>query len=595
MSPVILKCPNCFEENQVEDPDNPGFCTFCGNGLKTNVKIKDDAVEEIVIEDAVAEEGFEMGAVEEETEPSAKEKKALLKKEKLEQKEKAQQEKKEQKEKAQQEKLEQKEKAQKEKLEQQEKAQQEKKEQKEKAQQEKPAKPEKPVKGASKGYTAKATGVGKGQLADSIRFGAAKIDAKMAAGQMTAPTAELYFNRLMSYAPKVGTEGEGDAVVSVSQILGGIAKTAEKATPAPVAEEIPEDIPEKAEEVVAPVAEEKPKKEKTVKEKPVKEKKPKKEKIPKVKAPKIEKAEPAIEEPEEVPVNLPDSVDELFAMAEETFVKGELVTAGLCIAKILDSDAGNAVAWMMKGGIKAKAGAWSEAIGAWKKGLSTGTDKCALLGMWSDMLSDALFNEIKTGKQAVDITFVYKTLKDVGITKVGYVYEQIFDKILSHGYEAEEISEMRPYTQTYNSLIQAAVYSGNDAGKVSARCGKWNDLLTSFRETIDNMPEKPRRFIARRMEKRAVEDLEATIKDGQNVSGIFSEELSGLSDAERAEIVEFWTADPDRRFDLFGLYQETGRKLFMIRESSMYPESEEDVMEYYRKGLAAFKAMGGQQ
>jgi|GEM_PF-2397521 len=77
-------------------------------------------------------------------------------------------------------------------------------------------------------YVAEAEALGEGRLADAIKFGAAKLDAKVAAGTMSRGTADAYFDKLMSYAPKNGTPEEDAALVSVSQLIGAITKTVEK-------------------------------------------------------------------------------------------------------------------------------------------------------------------------------------------------------------------------------------------------------------------------------------------------------------------------------------------------------------------------------
>ena len=101
-------------------------------------------------------------------------------------------------------------------------------------------------------------GIGEGQLADAIRYGTAKIDAKVAKGVMKESVAGMFFGKLMAYAPKIGTPEEEAALVPVSQIIGGINDYPEIAVPATPEPEAPK------------VKEPKKKKEKPVKAAPVK-------------------------------------------------------------------------------------------------------------------------------------------------------------------------------------------------------------------------------------------------------------------------------------------------------------------------------------
>ena len=161
------------------------------------------------------------------------------------------------------------------------KAPKQKREKPKKVKAEKPAKPAKAEKAvaaksvkaapaATAGAYAVKTNVGNGKLADAIKYGAAKIDAKVAAGTMSEGTADVFYGKLMSYAPKIGTDEEEASLLPVSQLIGGINDSAEnkKAAPAKAA-------PAKVEKTV----EEKPvEKAKTVEEKPEKKEKPAKEK-----------------------------------------------------------------------------------------------------------------------------------------------------------------------------------------------------------------------------------------------------------------------------------------------------------------------------
>ena len=155
----------------------------------------------------------------------------------------------------------------------------------------KPAKPAKPAKAekavaaksvkaasaaAAGAYTAKTANVGSGKLANAIKYGAAKIDAKIAAGTMSEGTADVFYGKLMSYAPKIGTDEEEASLLPVSQLIGGINDSAENKKAAPVAApakaapaKVEKTVEEKPVENAKPVEEKPAKKEKPAKEKPV--------------------------------------------------------------------------------------------------------------------------------------------------------------------------------------------------------------------------------------------------------------------------------------------------------------------------------------
>ena len=135
------------------------------------------------------------------------------------------------------------------------------------------AKPAKAATAAAAGAYAAKTNVGSGKLADAIKYGAAKIDAKVAAGTMSEGTADVFYGKLMSYAPKVGTDEEEASLLPVSQLIGGINDSAENKKTAPVAAPA-KAAPAKAEKTVEekPVEKAKPAEEPAKKEKPAKEK-----------------------------------------------------------------------------------------------------------------------------------------------------------------------------------------------------------------------------------------------------------------------------------------------------------------------------------
>lgn len=65
--------------------------------------------------------------------------------------------------------------------------------------------------------------LGDSELAKAIKYGAEKIDEKVAAGKITDAEGDAYMARIMAYAGKVGKD-EDNALVNVSQILGAVAK-----------------------------------------------------------------------------------------------------------------------------------------------------------------------------------------------------------------------------------------------------------------------------------------------------------------------------------------------------------------------------------
>lgn len=64
--------------------------------------------------------------------------------------------------------------------------------------------------------------LGDSDLAKAIKYGAEKIDAKVAAGKITDAEGDAYMARIMAYADQVGKD-EDAALVGVSQILGAVA------------------------------------------------------------------------------------------------------------------------------------------------------------------------------------------------------------------------------------------------------------------------------------------------------------------------------------------------------------------------------------
>ena len=87
---------------------------------------------------------------------------------------------------------------------------------------------EKSAKVAKGSYASKVKVSGKGPLANAIRFGAEKLDSKVAAGTMNTATADGFFDKLMSYAPKIGTPEEEATLVPVGQLIGGINRSVGK-------------------------------------------------------------------------------------------------------------------------------------------------------------------------------------------------------------------------------------------------------------------------------------------------------------------------------------------------------------------------------
>lgn len=63
--------------------------------------------------------------------------------------------------------------------------------------------------------------LGDTDLAKAIKFAAGKIDTKVSEGKISDAQADVYMERVMSYAPEVG-KNEDAALVAVSQVIGSI-------------------------------------------------------------------------------------------------------------------------------------------------------------------------------------------------------------------------------------------------------------------------------------------------------------------------------------------------------------------------------------
>lgn len=91
--------------------------------------------------------------------------------------------------------------------------------------------PKAPKEAKAKTGGAKASGSGKNraasvnlgdtELSKAIKFAAGKIDDKVAEGKITDAQADVYMERVMSYAPEVGKD-EDAALIAVSQVIGSI-------------------------------------------------------------------------------------------------------------------------------------------------------------------------------------------------------------------------------------------------------------------------------------------------------------------------------------------------------------------------------------
>lgn len=77
--------------------------------------------------------------------------------------------------------------------------------------------------GSSGKSRAGSVNLGDTPLANAIKYGAQKVDSKVAEGKINDAQADAFIGRLMAYADKVGTNEEDAAMISVSQIIGVIA------------------------------------------------------------------------------------------------------------------------------------------------------------------------------------------------------------------------------------------------------------------------------------------------------------------------------------------------------------------------------------
>ena len=427
-------------------------------------------------------------------------------------------------------------------------------------------------------YAAKVGDIGDGKLASSIRFGAAKIDTKVAEGKMGEGTANTFFDKLMSYVPKIGTDEEEGSLVAVSQLIGGINGVSEKV-------EVPASgkAAKKAEKV-KPVKEEKPKKEKEPK--PVKEKKVKEPKPPKEKKPKAEKVAPVVVEevPEEPEIVLPDSEDELFAMAEESINERKYVTADACLTKILDSDAENTDALMLKGIAAAKAGNWPYAANIWKK-LFAINSGCDVMKVWTAALAEIIFNDVKATKRSVDVSFIHRILTGAGLSKAGCVYEHVFNKILKYDYADAEMKEVFAHMLTREMLIKSAVYGGNSIERNISRCAKWADLMESYDAFVKEKitPDRPLNFFQKRTYKWTLSSMDKFVTESEDIRAAVKAGLEDVKDADQGKIKEYWTANNEKRFDLYQVLLITDQKYSKALSTSVYHETPEEVLERYGK------------
>ena len=439
-------------------------------------------------------------------------------------------------------------------------------------------------------YAAKVGDIGDGKLASSIRFGASKIDTKVSEGKMSEGTANTFFDKLMSYVPKIGTDEEEGAMVSISQLIGGIngvsenvgvpaagkAKKAEKVKP------VKEEKPKKEK----PVKEEKPKKEKPVKEKKVKEPKPIKEKKPKAEKAPAPVVEAAPEEPEIV---LPDSEGELFAMAEESIRECKYKTADLCLTKILDSDGENTDALMLKGIAAAKAGNWQYAASIWRK-LFAINSGCEIMKVWTAALAEIIFNDVKATKRSVDVSFIHRILTDSGLSKAGCVYEHTFNKILGYDYGDAELKEVFAHMLTREMLIKSAVYGGNSVERDISRCKKWMDLVESYNTFVKEktIPDRPLNFFQKRSHKWIITAMDNFVTESRDICNTVMAGLEGIQDSDAAKIKGYWTSNREKRFDLYQVLLITDQKYSKAMSTSVHYESPEDVLVRYEKWLRVF-------
>ena len=429
-------------------------------------------------------------------------------------------------------------------------------------------------------YAAKVGDIGDGKLADSIRFAAAKIDTKVAAGTMSAGTADVFYVKLISYVPKIGTDEEECSLVAVSQLIGGINGVSEKVE-APASGKAA-----KKAEKVKPVKEEKPKKEKEPK--PVKEKKVKEPKPPKEKKPKAEKVAPVVEAvPEEPEIFLPDSADELFAMAEESIKERKYVTADACLTKILDSDAENTDALMLKGIVAAKAGNWPYAANIWKK-LFAINSGCDVMKVWTAALAEIIFNDVKATKRSVDVSFIHRILTDAGLSKAGCVYEHTFNKILGYDYDDADLKEVYAHMLTREMLIKSAVYGGNSVERDIARSNKWMDLLESYDAFVKGKetPDRPLNFFSKRAYKWNIAAMDRFVTESKDICNTVKAGLDEIQDADAGKIKAYWTANGEKRFDLYQVLLINDQKYSKAMSTSVYHESPEDVLKRYGKWLS---------
>jgi len=428
-------------------------------------------------------------------------------------------------------------------------------------------------------YAAKVGDIGDGKLADSIRFAAAKIDTKVANGTMSAGTADAFYVKLTSYVPKIGTDEEGDSLVSVSQIIGGINGVSEKV-------EVSASGKAAKKEKVKPVKEEKPKKEKEPK--PIKEKKVKEPKPVKEKKPKTERVAPVVVEavPEEPEIVLPDSADELFAMAEESVKERKYVTADMCLTKILDSDAENTDALMLKGIALAKAGNWPFAANIWKK-LFAINSGCDVMKVWTAALAEIIFNDVKATKRSVDVSFIHRILTDAGLSKAGCVYEHTFNKILGYDYDDADLKEVYAHMLTREMLIKSAVYGGNSVERDIARSDKWMNLLESYDAFVKEKatPDRPLNFFSKKSYKWNIAAMDRFVTESKDICNTVKAGLDEIQDTDAGKIKAYWTANGEKRFDLYQVLLINDQKYSKAMSTSVYHESPEDVLKRYEKWL----------
>ena len=292
------------------------------------------------------------------------------------------------------------------------------------------------------------------------------------------------------------------------------------------------------------------------------------------------------------------NIENLIVMAEDATIHNNIKTAEECINKVLEMDINNPRAWLIKGGIAAKARRWTEAMNSWKKALvmDAGKNTVEMLGTWTDLLAGSIFNEVKTIHGNLRVSWIHEILKDSSIPCAGYVYEKVFDKILGYKYENTWMFELSGHMYTHEAIIRASVFSGNNPGKMLARCKKWTKLLDTYEGKIKNLNKSDAArggMMSKKPDKSFMEALELMVKEGRMICETFMKGLSEVPEDKWATIQEYWKAHMNERFEMHMRSLEIYQNLFDGRKKFSYPALTKETAKEYEKQLKMFVTMNG--